>query len=210
MHACIHTYYVIHTYIHAIKTQRRREMCDLPHIYPFSLQAAVAFCASVPAGGNIDEAAFNEACGVGIVVSLLEIQTEVERYFTANKADIEEKRYAASGPILTHMRKTFKWADQKHVKDVVETKLLEVLGPKDDRDDPVKVKGCGKRTSMVGDIISLNLLKIIPSPSLSPFRTAQGKGKGCEGCCCCCRQHFVQSAKIRVFRTSCCRCSTNH
>jgi glutaminyl-tRNA synthetase len=96
----------------------------------------------------IDEKAFNEACGVGIfflfiilgvVISKEDIEKIVSETIASRKDELVEKRYQLLGPLLGSMKEKLRWANSLWVKEELDRQVLELLGPKDDRDDPKKV-----------------------------------------------------------------------
>ncbi|RUP49348.1 tRNA synthetases class I, catalytic domain-containing protein [Jimgerdemannia flammicorona] len=104
------------------------------------VSAAIKFVES--AKGEIDTKAFDEATGVGIVVTPAQISAEVAAYFTANRDSLVEGRYRLLGPTLANVRKlpSLRWADGGSVKNEVEKQFTELVGPKDERDQPAKGK----------------------------------------------------------------------
>ncbi|KAJ1566031.1 hypothetical protein HK405_011076, partial [Cladochytrium tenue] len=92
--------------------------------------AAVKFVGSA-SSDNIDNNAFNAACGVGVVVSPEEIASAVAKTLEAKKSDLDKKKWAAIGPILGALRNDLRWANQALVKDEVEKQLAKLLGPKE-------------------------------------------------------------------------------
>ncbi|KAI9493612.1 tRNA synthetases class I, catalytic domain-containing protein [Zychaea mexicana] len=86
--------------------------------------------------------AFNEATGVGIVVTPEQIKSAVAEYIASNKENIVENRYRVLGPSLANSRKqpALRWADGVAVKNELEAQFLALLGPKDERDAPQKKK----------------------------------------------------------------------
>ncbi|XP_020966730.1 glutamine--tRNA ligase isoform X2 [Arachis ipaensis] len=106
------------------------------------LDAALAFLAAI-GPDNLDLKKFEEACGVGIEVSTEDIQNAVNEVFEENKEKILELRYRINvGELLGHVRKRLPWADAKVTKGLVDSKLVELLGPKTAADDekPTKKK----------------------------------------------------------------------
>ncbi|CAK9807281.1 Probable glutamine--tRNA ligase [Anthophora plagiata] len=78
---------------------------------------------------------FEEACGVGVVVSPEEIEHEVEKVISAHKAEIIEKRYHFNiGTLMQQVRNALKWADGKAIKNEFDVQMLDLLGPKCDSD----------------------------------------------------------------------------
>lgn len=84
---------------------------------------------------DLDVKAFEEYCGIGVVVSADDIEQVVEEVIEKNKKDIVEKRYKFnSGIILQEVRNRLKWADGKVVKNEVDLQILNLLGPKTEDD----------------------------------------------------------------------------
>ncbi|KAL0097960.1 tRNA synthetases class I, catalytic domain-containing protein [Phycomyces blakesleeanus] len=91
---------------------------------------------------TINEADFNEASGVGIIVTPNDIQKAVQTYLDANKETILKDRYKTLGPTLANVRKisALRWADGGKVKQAIDEGYLALIGPKDERDVPQKKK----------------------------------------------------------------------
>ncbi|KAJ3204125.1 hypothetical protein HDU67_009770, partial [Dinochytrium kinnereticum] len=78
---------------------------------------------------------FDIACGVGVVISNEAIEAAVSKLFKEKHAEITAKRYQSLGSLLASLRMgEMRWASAAAVKSAVDKKLLEVLGPKDERD----------------------------------------------------------------------------
>ncbi len=96
---------------------------------------------------SVNVVEFEEACGVGIVVTPEEIEKEVESVLKANKEEILEKRYRFPvGMLMAEVRKKLPWADGKAVKSEFDVQVLDMLGPKTDADlaPPPKKEKKGK------------------------------------------------------------------
>lgn len=77
---------------------------------------------------DIDQRAFEEYCGVGIVVTSEEIEQLVEEVIENYRSEIIEKRYRFnSGYILREVRDKLKWADGRIVKNEVDLQVLYIL-----------------------------------------------------------------------------------
>lgn len=65
-----------------------------------------------------------------------EVSNEVAKYIAGHKADIEAQRYKAVPSILVTVKKlpSLKWANPAAFKPIIDKQILELLGPKDDRD----------------------------------------------------------------------------
>ncbi|KAI7868184.1 tRNA synthetases class I, catalytic domain-containing protein [Spinellus fusiger] len=103
------------------------------------VSAAIKYCEDHP---EIEEAQLNEASGVGITVSLQQVESALQAYLQDNKASIEQSRYKSLGPTLANVRKipALRWADGGLIKSVIDDSYLALLGPKDERDAPQKKK----------------------------------------------------------------------
>jgi len=106
------------------------------------VQAAIKYVADVD---EIDEAKFNEECGVGVVVTPEEIQAAVKNLLDSRKDELIEKRYTLVGPLLANLRQQLKWANALMLKEELEKGVVAIIGPKDDRDDPKKKKAKAKK-----------------------------------------------------------------
>ncbi|KAH9272791.1 glutamine-tRNA ligase [Batrachochytrium salamandrivorans] len=98
------------------------------------VSAAIKFAEK--AGSSIDPVAFNEACGVGVVVTLEDIVASVTDLISEKNAELIERRYQLSGSLLGLMRTRLRWANPLAVKSELDRQILALLGPKDERDDP--------------------------------------------------------------------------
>ncbi|XP_033229804.1 probable glutamine--tRNA ligase [Belonocnema kinseyi] len=80
---------------------------------------------------TVDAKAFEEACGVGIVITPEQIEEAVEKLILTHKEEILEKRYRYNaGPLMQEVRQFLKWADGKNIKNEVDIQLLDLLGPR--------------------------------------------------------------------------------
>ncbi|KAF9981914.1 hypothetical protein BGZ65_003434, partial [Modicella reniformis] len=91
---------------------------------------------------DINEAAFNEECGVGIVVTREQVNKAVDTYTETVTDKLIQDRYKFFGPFFAGVRNipSLRWANGGDIKEAVDAKMLEILGPKDDRDIVVKKK----------------------------------------------------------------------
>ncbi|XP_074326435.1 glutamine--tRNA ligase-like [Apium graveolens] len=109
---------------------------------PAQLDAAFAFLSDT-ASETLKVEEFEEACGVGIEVSLGDIEKTVNDIFEEHKNTIVEQRYRTNvGELFGHVRKRLPWADPKIVKQLIDTKLYALLGERTaaDNEKPVKKK----------------------------------------------------------------------
>ncbi|KAK4430229.1 Glutamine--tRNA ligase, cytoplasmic [Sesamum alatum] len=109
---------------------------------PAQLEAAFSFLAATASDDlKIDD--FEAACGVGVEVSLEDIERAVDEIFEENKAVIVEQRYRTNvGELFGYVRMKQPWADPKIVKQIIDTKLYALLGERTaaDNEKPVKKK----------------------------------------------------------------------
>ncbi|KAJ3259100.1 hypothetical protein HK103_002987 [Boothiomyces macroporosus] len=96
------------------------------------VSAAIKFCDKAQ---KFTDKEFNEACGVGVVVTREEINKAVKELFVKKKADLDAKRYQMLGVLLGALRNELRWANPMFVKEELDAQLLAYLGPKDERDD---------------------------------------------------------------------------
>ncbi|KAJ2455351.1 Glutaminyl-tRNA synthetase [Coemansia sp. RSA 2336] len=111
------------------------------------MSAAVKFCTKGDPAAN--EAAFNEACGVGVVVSDAEIAEHVSKALDGIKDKLVAERYRAQGRALGTVKSVpeLRWADAGKVKAEFDAQILALLGPKDERDSPANAKKAAKKAA---------------------------------------------------------------
>lgn len=99
--------------------------------------AAIEYLASHE---NVVPGDFDKAAGVGVQVGVEEIQKYFDSLFIERKDWISKERYKTLAQLLKSARddERLKWADGKALKMVLDSKLETTLGPKDERDIPVK------------------------------------------------------------------------
>lgn len=138
---------------------------------PAQLEAAFSFFASTgPENFQLKE--FEKACGVGVEVSVEEIEHTVCEVFEENKNAILEQRYRINvGDLFAHVRKRHPWADPKIVKQIIDAKLYELLGERTEADNekPVKKKK-DKPVKVEEKIVAVDAPPVQPSEEeLNPF-----------------------------------------
>ncbi|CAL1392565.1 unnamed protein product [Linum trigynum] len=109
---------------------------------PAQLEAAFSFLSNT-ASESLHLKDFEEACGVGIEVSVEDIEKTVSEIFELNKESILAMRYRTNvGDIFANIRKRLPWADPKIVKQLVDAKMYELLGERTaaDNEKPTKQK----------------------------------------------------------------------
>ncbi|CAJ0579634.1 unnamed protein product, partial [Mesorhabditis spiculigera] len=90
---------------------------------------------------GIDRKALEAASGVGVVVTVDEIEDAITELINKYKAQIVSERYGfAVGKLLGEIRSSLPWADGAYVKKECDLRLLEVLGPKTEEDLAPKKK----------------------------------------------------------------------
>ncbi|KAI3927639.1 hypothetical protein MKW92_008092 [Papaver armeniacum] len=109
---------------------------------PAQLEAAHAYLGRL-GSESLQLNEFEEACGVGIEVSLEEIEHAVSMAFEEKSDTILEMRYRFNvGELFGKIRATHPWADTQTVKQVIDDRLYALLGDRTaaDNEKPVKKK----------------------------------------------------------------------
>ncbi|KAF9109356.1 hypothetical protein BGX27_007703 [Mortierella sp. AM989] len=106
---------------------------------------------------DIDAAAFNEECGVGVVVTKEDVNKAVDTYTETVKDKLIKDRYKYFGLFFAGVKNipSLKWANGGDIKEAVDAKMLEVLGPKDERDVVVKKKKEAKPEAKVVEVVDV-------------------------------------------------------
>lgn len=88
------------------------------------------------------ESDFETASGVGIEVSEAEVVKIIGDYIAEHKEEIEANRYRMVPALLANVRQlpALKWVSPALFKPTIDAQLLELLGPKDERDVVKKEK----------------------------------------------------------------------
>ncbi|XP_057339133.1 probable glutamine--tRNA ligase isoform X2 [Microplitis mediator] len=85
---------------------------------------------------NVDVGEFEDACGVGVVVTPEQVEAEVEKCIKKHLDEIKEKRYRFnSGPLMQEVRTALKWASGESIKNEVGVQMIDILGPKTAEDE---------------------------------------------------------------------------
>ncbi|KAL6529220.1 Glutamine--tRNA ligase, cytoplasmic [Orobanche gracilis] len=140
---------------------------------PAQLEAAFSFLA-VTASDDLNVDDFEAACGVGVEVSLEDIEHVIDEIFEENKAVIVEQRYRRNvGDLFGYVRKKQPWANSKIVKQLIDAKLYTLLGektaadiekaPKKKKEKPVKAEDKALIEETVPEE-EVNPFSIFPSP----------------------------------------------
>lgn len=85
---------------------------------------------------NFNELEFSKFSGVGIIITEDEVSKIIDNYIENNLDDIKTNRYRIIPSILANIRQLpeLKWASPALFKPMIDSKLLIILGPKDERD----------------------------------------------------------------------------
>lgn len=104
------------------------------------LNAALEYLLSNPSI-PVDGGRFNDACGVGVVVTPDQIEQAVEDAIQKHRDEIARKRYTFNtGLLMNAARQKLKWADGKAIKNEVDIQMFDLLGPKTEADLQPKSK----------------------------------------------------------------------
>ena len=108
------------------------------------LDAAIEFLKAHEADKPLDNAAFDAACGVGVVVKDEEVSAFLDELFAANADELKEQGWNYNFNSLIHKAKErFRWADGKRLMTLFNAKQEALLGPKS---AGKKKKGADKKT----------------------------------------------------------------
>ncbi|KAM9830891.1 glutamine--tRNA ligase [Syngnathus typhle] len=104
------------------------------------LAAALEFVKTHPEE-PLNQSEFNEACGVGVVITPEQVEDAVESVIKKHKEQLEKERYHFNmGLLMGDVRAALKWADGKVLKNEVDMQVLHLLGPKTEADLEKKSK----------------------------------------------------------------------
>ncbi|XP_054634914.1 glutamine--tRNA ligase [Dunckerocampus dactyliophorus] len=104
------------------------------------LAAALEFVKNHPQD-HLNQSEFDEACGVGVVITPEQIEDAVESVIKKHKEQLEKERYHFNmGLLMGDVRFALKWADGKALKNEVDMQVLHLLGPKTEADLEKKSK----------------------------------------------------------------------
>ena len=80
--------------------------------------------------------------GLVFELSDSDVEREIKKYMEAHKSDIETKRYSIVPSLLGDVKKVpeLKWAKPNLFKPIIDSLVLEMIGPKDERDVVKKEK----------------------------------------------------------------------
>lgn len=88
------------------------------------IDAALEYLLSHVNESKVDINEFENACGVGVVVSPEQVEQAVEKHMAKFKQELFEKRYRFnSGIIMQAVRADLKWADGKAIKNEVDVQV---------------------------------------------------------------------------------------
>lgn len=115
----------------------------------------------------VDMKKFEEATGVGVVITSVEYEALVKRAFDLNAKEIQELGYKFNfNKILTDVKNEQKWVDSKTVLEISNRKQVELLGPKPASDgkrkklgkvsnDAKKQKKTAEKVEDEGDVVDI-------------------------------------------------------
>lgn len=78
---------------------------------------------------------------MGVFVTDQQVKETVERLLQQHNEELLLNRYKMLGPLLSKAKQMpeIMWASSAKIKEQVENQILQILGPKDERDQPQKV-----------------------------------------------------------------------
>ena len=110
----------------------------LPYIARGQLETPSKLDAAIEYGQKateFDRAAFESACGVGVVVSNEDIENAVMAVINVNKEQLVKQRYRFNiGMLLGKARSSIPFVDGKKLKAALDCEILNLLGPKTEAD----------------------------------------------------------------------------
>uniref|UniRef100_A0A1D1YN48 glutamine--tRNA ligase n=2 Tax=Anthurium amnicola TaxID=1678845 RepID=A0A1D1YN48_9ARAE len=114
---------------------------------------------------------FEEACGVGVEVTVEEIEATVSGVIEDNMDAILEQRYRINvGNLCRQVRKRHPWSDAKIVKDVIDRKLQEILGDRTAADDEKPLRKKKEKPAKVEEKIDATVASTPASEEeINPF-----------------------------------------
>eukprot|EP00013_Stygamoeba_regulata_P012992 CAMPEP_0177681416 /NCGR_PEP_ID=MMETSP0447-20121125/30707_1 /TAXON_ID=0 /ORGANISM="Stygamoeba regulata, Strain BSH-02190019" /LENGTH=705 /DNA_ID=CAMNT_0019190837 /DNA_START=67 /DNA_END=2184 /DNA_ORIENTATION=+ len=125
-----------------------------------------------PAPSAAQVAAFETACGVGVVVSAKDVSAAVQAAIKKNEAALRKERYHfQSGRLVGQVSKQLKWAAGDDVRAEVTAQIEALLGPKTAEDlTPTKPSGKGKDSSATKEKPSKKkALIVLKAPDASQY-----------------------------------------
>ncbi|GAM21997.1 hypothetical protein SAMD00019534_051720 [Acytostelium subglobosum LB1] len=85
---------------------------------------------------DLDVADFEKQCGVGVVITKEQVREAVATFIEERLAELKEVRYRYNmASYLATVRERLKWAESRDIKEEMDKKVLEVLGPKTEADN---------------------------------------------------------------------------
>lgn len=116
------------------------------------LQVTEAYKYLKDEGENATLEGMEKASGVGVNLSDGEVESLINKYLDSRKDEIESKRYSVVPALLGDAKRLpeLKWAKQSLFKPCIDKKILDMIGPKDER-DIVKKEKKKKKALQKGD-----------------------------------------------------------
>ena len=120
---------------------------DARFVQNAQVEAALTFVHARPLEVDVaaasERAAFEEACGVGVVVGAAEIQAVIDALIAEHKGALAEERYRfpiARTFLYALNQGNLRWADGRTKKQALDASILALLGPKTEADKAKKKK----------------------------------------------------------------------
>ncbi|KAM8830008.1 glutamine--tRNA ligase [Synchiropus picturatus] len=143
------------------------------------LAAALDFVKSHPQD-PLNQKEFEEACGVGVVITPEQIESAVESLIKKHKEQLLKERYHFNmGLLMGEARSALKWADGKAIKNEVDMQVLTLLGPKTEADmekksKPQKAKAAENGVKVKKEDVAVNG-DVAPSEARSLMEQLRGE-----------------------------------
>lgn len=104
---------------------------------------------------DLNQSDFQKESGIGITVTEQQVIDTVHNYIMSHKQEIETERYKCVPKLFATIKNLpeLKWAEPRLFKPTIDKEVLELLGPKDERDTtkPKKVKASNKNDTKKQD-----------------------------------------------------------
>ena len=119
---------------------KKKELVDyiLPYIARGDLDSGAKVEAAIEYGQKspeFEKSEFESSCGVGLVVTNEQIENVVQAVIKENKEQIVKQRYRFNiGMLLGKARTRIPFVDGQKLKNALDLEILELLGPKTDKD----------------------------------------------------------------------------
>lgn len=117
-----------------------------------SKQVDAAWEYASTARDSFSQEEMDKAAGVGITVTDEQVKEHIAKFIEANKERILEQRYKAVPELMSSVKNIpeLKWANPASFKPAIDAQVLELLGPKDERDLVKKKPAKGDKKAAAG------------------------------------------------------------